>query len=210
MARSFLKLYSLDLGFETGHLLTLRTQLVESKYPKPEQRQIFFDALLARLRALPGVTHAAMASTLPLGGTGGVQVRDRRAAGRATRPTRPRVSVVDAGPGYFETLGVTDPAWTRVPRGGRRTRGGGDRHQPAARDGAPGQRGSDGPAHPPHAGTERRSTRTVVDDRRREPDDPSGRSAGARAGGRRLSPLAHELVAWARPCWCAPRPIPRR
>ena len=45
MARSFLKLYSLDLGFETSHLLTLRTQLVESKYPKPEQRQIFFDAL---------------------------------------------------------------------------------------------------------------------------------------------------------------------
>ena len=56
MARSFLKLYSLDLGFETGHLLTLRTQLVESKYPKPEQRQIFFDALQARIRALPGVT----------------------------------------------------------------------------------------------------------------------------------------------------------
>ena len=56
MARSFLKLYTLDLGFETNHLLTLRTQLVESKYPKPEQRQIFFDSLLARLRALPGVT----------------------------------------------------------------------------------------------------------------------------------------------------------
>ena len=46
MARSFLKLYTLDLGFEANHLLTLRTQLVESKYPKPEQRQIFYDALL--------------------------------------------------------------------------------------------------------------------------------------------------------------------
>jgi putative ABC transport system permease protein len=106
MARSFLKLYSLDLGFETGHLLTLRTQLVESKYPKPDERRIFFDALLARIRALPGVTHAAMASTLPLAGTGEFRFEiEGRPVSDATN--RPRVSVVDAGPGYFETLGVT-------------------------------------------------------------------------------------------------------
>jgi putative ABC transport system permease protein len=105
MARSFLKLYSLDLGFETNHLLTLRTQLVDTKYPKPEQRQIFFDALQARLRALPGVTGAAMASTLPFGGTGEFKFEiEGRPVSDA--PTRPRVSVVDAGPGYFETLGV--------------------------------------------------------------------------------------------------------
>ncbi len=106
MARSFLKLYSLDLGFETGHLLTLRTQLVESKYPKPEQRRIFFEALQARIRALPGVTHAAMASALPLGGTGDFrfEIEGRPISDAAARP---RVSVVDAGPGYFETLGVT-------------------------------------------------------------------------------------------------------
>jgi putative ABC transport system permease protein len=106
MARSFLKLYSPDLGFETGHLLTLRTQLVESKYPKPEQRQIFFDALQARIRALPGVTQAAMASALPFGGTGEFrfEIEGRPASDAATRP---RVAIVDAGPGYFETLGVT-------------------------------------------------------------------------------------------------------
>jgi predicted permease len=106
MARSFLKLYSLDLGFETAHLLTLRTQLVESKYPKPEQRQIFFDALQRRLRALPGVTQAALVSTLPLGGAGQskFEIEGQPAGDPASRP---RVSVVDAGPGYFETLGVT-------------------------------------------------------------------------------------------------------
>ncbi len=114
MARSFLKLYTLDLGFETNHLLTLRTQLVESKYPKPEQRQIFYDSLLARLRALPGVTQAAMASTVPLGGSGSFlyEIEGRPVS---TAPTRPRVSVVDAGPGYFETLGV-QPLRGRVIR----------------------------------------------------------------------------------------------
>ena len=107
MARSFLKLYSLDLGFETAHLLTLRTQLVESKYPKPEQRQIFFDALQRRIRALPGVTHAALTSTLPLGGAGQFRFEIEGQPAVGDPASRPRVSVVDAGPGYFETLGVT-------------------------------------------------------------------------------------------------------
>ena len=105
MARSFLKLYSLDLGFETGHVLTLRTQLVESKYPKPEERRIFFDALQQRIRALPGVTHAALASTLPLGGAGEFKF-EIEGQPFSNETTRPRVAVVDAGPGYFETLGV--------------------------------------------------------------------------------------------------------
>ena len=105
MARSFLKLYSLDLGFETGHVLTLRTQLVESKYPKPEERRIFFDALQQRIRALPGVTHAALASTLPLGGTGEFKF-EIEGQPFSNETTRPRVAAVDVGPGYFETLGV--------------------------------------------------------------------------------------------------------
>jgi len=105
MARSFLKLYSLDLGFETGHVLTLRTQLVESKYPKPEERRIFFDALQQRIRALPGVTQAALASTLPLGGTGEFKF-EVEGQPFSTGTTGPRVAAVDVGPGYFETLGV--------------------------------------------------------------------------------------------------------
>ena len=46
MIRSFLKLYSMDLGVETSHVLTMRTTLSSVKYPTPEQRQQFFDALL--------------------------------------------------------------------------------------------------------------------------------------------------------------------
>jgi putative ABC transport system permease protein len=105
MARSFLKLYSLDLGFETDHLLTLRTQLIASKYPKPEQRQLFFDTLQERLRAIPGVSGVALASTLPLGGAGSLKYEiEGQPAGDAA--TRPRLSLVTTSPGYFETLGV--------------------------------------------------------------------------------------------------------
>jgi predicted permease len=105
MARSFLKLYSLDLGIETGHLLSFRTQLVESKYPKLEQRQIFLNALQARIQALPGVTGASLTSTVPMGGAGQFKFEIE---GRPVAPEtdRPRVSQVDVGPGYFDTLGV--------------------------------------------------------------------------------------------------------
>ena len=73
------------------------------------------------LRALPGVTGAAMASTLPLGGAGGFrfEIEGRRSADPANRP---RVSVVDAGPGYFETLGVTIQRGRSFRRSGRRAR----------------------------------------------------------------------------------------
>jgi putative ABC transport system permease protein len=106
MARSFLKLYSLNLGLETDHVLTMRTQLIDTKYPKPEQRQAFFDAVQSRVRAVPGVTGVALATTLPLGGTGEFKFEIE---GRPlpTTSTRPRVSTVDVSPRYFETVGVT-------------------------------------------------------------------------------------------------------
>src|SRR5688572_24429443 len=48
-----------DLGFEPGHVLTARVELPPIKYPDAAARQQFFDRLLERSRALPGVTGAA-------------------------------------------------------------------------------------------------------------------------------------------------------
>jgi putative ABC transport system permease protein len=105
MARSFLKLYSLNLGIESDHVLTMRTQLIDTKYPKPEQRQAFFDAVQARVRAVPGVSGVALATTLPLGGAGDFKFEiEGRPLPDAS--TRPRVSTVDISPRYFETVGA--------------------------------------------------------------------------------------------------------
>ena len=105
MGRSFLKLYSLNLGIESEHLLTLRTQLIDTKYPKPEQRQAFFEAVQARVRAVPGVAAVALATSLPTGGAGEskFEIEGRPVVDAATRP---RVSTVDVSPRYFETVGV--------------------------------------------------------------------------------------------------------
>ena len=107
MARSFLKLYSLDLGFETrpppdaAHAAR-REQVSEARAAA--------DLLRRAAGAPPGAPGRDAArrwrrrcrSAAPV--SSGSRSKDGRSA---TRPTRPRVSVVDAGPGYFETLGVT-------------------------------------------------------------------------------------------------------
>ena len=131
MARSFIKLYSLDLGFETSHLLTLRTQLVESKYPKPEQRQIFFDALQARVRALPGVTNAALVSSFPLSGAGEFKFEIRRQAGRSE--CRTTTNHGDrCRTGLFRNAGRFAGPRPNVHRRRRRRGIRGHRHQPEA------------------------------------------------------------------------------
>ena len=105
MARSFLKLYSLDLGVETDHVLSMRTQLVADKYPKPEQRQLFFDRVQQRLRAIPGVSAVAVTTTLPLDGAGSFlfEIEGKPAASATARP---RVLAIDTSPSYFETMGT--------------------------------------------------------------------------------------------------------
>jgi putative ABC transport system permease protein len=56
-----------DLGFEPGHVLSAGVQLPRTKYPEAAARQQFFDRLLERVHALPGVTGAAAGTSVLLG-----------------------------------------------------------------------------------------------------------------------------------------------
>ncbi|HEX6973655.1 MAG TPA: ABC transporter permease [Vicinamibacterales bacterium] len=105
MMRSFFKLYSLDVGVETSHLLTMRTTLPERKYKTTEQRKAFYDALLPRLQAIPGLHGAALATSVPLNGgqTRGLEI-DGRPAPDAAR--LPQVSTLFVSANYFDTLGM--------------------------------------------------------------------------------------------------------
>ena len=106
MIRSFLKLYSLDLGFDTRNMLTMQIQLPQQKYPEPEQRRIFFDNLMARLQAVPGMSGAAIATSIPLAGAGGARIEIE---GRPSpRPEdAPRAGTLTVSPTYFDVVGVS-------------------------------------------------------------------------------------------------------
>jgi predicted permease len=53
-----------DLGFEPARVLTARVELPRTTYPDAAARQQFFDRLLERARALPGVTGVAAGSSI--------------------------------------------------------------------------------------------------------------------------------------------------
>jgi putative ABC transport system permease protein len=61
---SLVEAQRVDLGFEPGHVLSARVELPRTRYPDPADRQQFFDRLLERVRALPGVSGAAAGTTV--------------------------------------------------------------------------------------------------------------------------------------------------
>jgi putative ABC transport system permease protein len=63
---TFVKLQSADLGFRTDGLLVGFVSPPVASYKTPEQRIAFFDQLLERAAAIPGVEQAALSSVLPL------------------------------------------------------------------------------------------------------------------------------------------------
>jgi predicted permease len=107
MVRSFLKLYTLDIGIRTEHLMTMRMQLPEVKYATPETRRVFFERLEPRLAAIPGVEAIALTTSVPPFGSGSrtFEIEGRR--WRKAEEEPPRVSVVTISPRFFDAVAVT-------------------------------------------------------------------------------------------------------
>jgi putative ABC transport system permease protein len=69
MLRSLSALQRVELGFDPSNVLTMRLSLPQSSYEEPEQVVAFYQRLLERVRALPGVKTAGAVRALPLGST---------------------------------------------------------------------------------------------------------------------------------------------
>ncbi|MGH7446553.1 MAG: FtsX-like permease family protein, partial [Longimicrobiales bacterium] len=65
MLRSFAELQKVDPGFDPEGLLSFQLFLPAATYPEPIDQAAFFERIVDRLRALPGVTAAAGMSGLP-------------------------------------------------------------------------------------------------------------------------------------------------
>jgi putative ABC transport system permease protein len=106
LLRSLGALRGMDAGFRTANVLTMRVNVSRARYPQGPQVQQFFDQLLERVRALPGVKGAAVTSTLFLSDTpnsGTFTLEDR--------PPFPPAEQIEAtndvvSPGFFQTMQV--------------------------------------------------------------------------------------------------------
>ena len=106
MVRSFAAMRSIDPGFDAANRLVFRVSLPSAEYPDAERSRVFHRSLRDRLAAIPGVSAAALASSVPLGGTKNVS-----ALMPSDRPTEegqlgPLVDMQWVDAGYFDALGI--------------------------------------------------------------------------------------------------------
>jgi putative ABC transport system permease protein len=70
LLKSYERLRSADMGCITQDVITMHLGLPDARYATPAQRANFFDTLLERVRALPGVDAAAFVTAAPGQGYG--------------------------------------------------------------------------------------------------------------------------------------------
>jgi len=105
LIRAVWRVQAVDPGFAPQNVLTLRTALPRPKYDSPVRRGEFYERVLARTRALPGVQSAAFITGLPMVMTGiitGVEIPGQE--GRSARSGG--VSHRWVTPQYFRTMGI--------------------------------------------------------------------------------------------------------
>lgn len=66
MIKSFWQLQKVDPGFQTDNALTLKVSLPKRKYPEETQQVAFFQQLIEKVRALPGVQTVGATSLVPV------------------------------------------------------------------------------------------------------------------------------------------------
>ena len=105
MLNSVVKLSRVNAGFDPRQLLTFRLALTTQNYAAFPARMAFGSDVLQRLAAIPGVRHAALISSIPLGGNrgaNGVEIEGR--------PPNPSETIIidqrHISPNYFQTMAI--------------------------------------------------------------------------------------------------------
>jgi len=102
MARSFFALSHVGLGFNPTNILYARLGFPDGPYDTADQKRLFFQQVLDRVKALPGVVAVTEADALP---TVQGAVSDVTVPGK-THPERWYAQLALVSDGYFQTLGL--------------------------------------------------------------------------------------------------------
>jgi putative ABC transport system permease protein len=105
MMRTFAELIHVNLGFNPKNILTLRASLSGDRYKEPQSRAQFWEQVVIRVEALPGVEAASVSRGVPIMGWNGQFFTT------AENPNPPAGQVPDAnyvvvGPDYFRTMQI--------------------------------------------------------------------------------------------------------
>lgn len=105
LLRALWRLQSLDPGFRSAGVLTMRTTLPLPRYAETLKRVLLYRRILSTVRALPGVANAAYTSGLPMAMRGGIwgAVPEGQPQEEAKART---ASLRYITPGFFDTMGI--------------------------------------------------------------------------------------------------------
>jgi putative ABC transport system permease protein len=105
MLRSLWELQTMDPGFDEHNVLTLAVLVNHQQFTDPRQESAFFDAVLQRVRSLPGVESAGAVDDLPLVG-GSNQPVAIEGHPVVALSEQPEVSVRVTTPGYIRAMHI--------------------------------------------------------------------------------------------------------
>jgi len=105
LVRSFQRVLSSDMGFQSEDRLTFGVFLPEARYRASSDVVGFHEQLRERLATIPGVRSVGLTSALPLGSTPGTA---HVIEGQETEPGQlpPMIHYAYVGPGYMEAMGL--------------------------------------------------------------------------------------------------------
>ncbi|HKQ08085.1 MAG TPA: ABC transporter permease [Blastocatellia bacterium] len=107
LMRSFLKLQSVDPGFNPENVLTMQIDMTGPNYQRAAPVIAFHNQLLERVRALPGVQSAATRSAVPIAADASFSYLAFAIEGRPPEPGNRPVAFYNAvSPSFFETMQI--------------------------------------------------------------------------------------------------------
>ena len=106
LLRAYVNLRDVDPGFRPDGVASFRVTLPEAKYKNGLEQRRFYETLIARIRAIPGVTDAGAVTCAPFSCHQGNFFKAEGAPAKKANEKDPVVLTRTATPGYFRTMGI--------------------------------------------------------------------------------------------------------
>ncbi|HYL46444.1 MAG TPA: ABC transporter permease [Candidatus Limnocylindrales bacterium] len=106
LIRSLAMLRNVNPGFDPNHVVTMQITIPSTKFATPLQQVQFYDRVLERVRALPGVQSAGVIDDLPLNEEGSMQPISIEGRPVVPMADMPEVSVRVISSGYLRAMRI--------------------------------------------------------------------------------------------------------
>jgi putative ABC transport system permease protein len=106
LLQTFLRLQSADLGFKPDNVLVAFVNPPRQSYDTPAKQIAYYDQVLEKASALPGVRKAALASVLPLSGDSDTSFLIEGRPAPTSQSETPVTWYREVSAGYFDAMGM--------------------------------------------------------------------------------------------------------